>query len=110
MEDTMSYVAVHQQETAWADDQSRMRTLDNTALYKHFRGWSAALYSSFVLVTGPFTHCQARAEGGAVGAWAPAPFPLDAKSALLSRQLFFLFFFYYYYFVIKRPFVKACPI
>ncbi len=29
---------------------------------------------------------QARAEGGAVGAWAPAPFPLDAQSALLSRQ------------------------
>ncbi len=48
---------------------------------------------------------QARAEGGAVGAWAPAPFPLDAQSALLSRQ-FFLFIF----FVIKRPFVKACPI
>ncbi len=30
-------------------------------------------------------------RGGAVGAWAPAPFPLDAKSALLSRQ-FFIFF------------------
>ncbi len=31
---------------------------------------------------------QARAEGGggAVGAWAPAHFPLDAQSALLSRQ------------------------
>ncbi len=52
---------------------------------------------------------QARAEGGAVGAWAPAPFPLDAQSALLSRQLLF-FFYYYYFFVIKRPFVKACPI
>ncbi len=34
---------------------------------------------------------QARAEGGAVGAWAPAPFPLDAQSALLSRQLLFFF-------------------
>ncbi len=35
---------------------------------------------------------QARAEGGgAVGAWAPAPFPLDAQSALLSRQFFFFF-------------------
>ncbi len=31
---------------------------------------------------------QARAEGGAVGAWAPAPFPLDAQSALMSRQFF----------------------
>ncbi len=49
---------------------------------------------------------QARAEGGAVGAWAPAHFPLDAQSALLSRQFFFFFFF----FVIKRPFVKACPV
>ncbi len=37
---------------------------------------------------------QARAEGGAVGAWAPAPFPLDAQSALLSRQ-FFIFLFYF---------------
>ncbi len=55
---------------------------------------------------------QARAEGGgAVGAWAPTPFPLDAQSALLSRQfLFFFFFFNYNFFVIKRPFVKACPI
>ncbi len=35
---------------------------------------------------------QARAEGGAVGAWAPAHFPLDAQSALLSRQFFFIFF------------------
>ncbi len=41
-------------------------------------------------------------RGGAVGAWAPAHFPLDAQSALLSRQFFF--------FVIKRPFVKACPV
>ncbi len=53
------------------------------------------------------TVTQARAEGGAVGAWAPAPFPLDAQSALLSRQFFFI---YIYFFVIKRPFVKACPI
>ncbi len=32
---------------------------------------------------------QARAEGGAMGAWAPAPFPLDGQSALLSRQFFY---------------------
>ncbi len=48
---------------------------------------------------------QASAGGGG-GAWAPAPFPLDAQSALLSRQLLFIIIF----FVIKRPFVKACPV
>ncbi len=32
---------------------------------------------------------QARAEGAAEGAWAPAPLPHDAQSALLSRQFFF---------------------
>ncbi len=32
---------------------------------------------------------QARAEGGAEGAWAPAPLSRDAQSAPLSRQLFF---------------------
>ncbi len=37
---------------------------------------------------------QARAEGGAEGAWAPAPLLHDAQSALLSRQIFFFFFFY----------------
>ncbi len=49
---------------------------------------------------------QARAGWGGGGGcpFSPAPFPLDAQSALLSRH-FFLFFF-----VIKRPFVKACPV
>ncbi len=38
---------------------------------------------------------QARAEGGAVGAWAPAPFPLDAHSALFCQgNFFFLFIFF----------------
>ncbi len=50
------------------------------------------------------TRDQARAEGGAEGAWAPAPLPHDAQSALLSRQFFYLFYF------IKHPSVKACPI
>ncbi len=35
---------------------------------------------------------QARAEGGAEGAWAPAPLHHDAQSALLSRQFLFLFY------------------
>ncbi len=43
---------------------------------------------------------QARAEGGAVDAWAPAPFPLDAQTSLLSKHIVF----------IKCTFVKACPI
>ncbi len=34
---------------------------------------------------------QARAEGGAEGAWAPAPLHHDAQSALLSRQLLLFF-------------------
>ncbi len=36
---------------------------------------------------------QARAEGGAVGAWAPAPFPLDAQSALFCQGNFYFYFF-----------------
>ncbi len=47
---------------------------------------------------------QARAEGGAEGAWAPAPLHHNAQSALLSRQFFFYIFF------IKHPSVKAFPI
>ncbi len=39
---------------------------------------------------------QARAEGGAVGAWAPAPFPLDAQSALFCQgNCFFCFCFFF---------------
>ncbi len=41
---------------------------------------------------------QARAEGDAVGAWAPAPFPLDAQTPFCQSILF-----------IKCTFVKGLP-
>ncbi len=42
---------------------------------------------------------QARAEGGAEGAWAPAPLP---KVPFCQGNFIFIF--------IKHPSVKACPI
>ncbi len=46
---------------------------------------------------------QARAEGGAEGAWAPAPLHHDAQSALLSRQLLLLLLFFLLNTLLWRP-------
>ncbi len=84
-------------------NQSSVQTRTHTQRQNHNVRWKVGIFQ-YGKTCNLMLLVQALAEGGVVGAWALAPFPLDAQSALLSRQLLLLFF------LIKRPFVKACPI